>query len=164
MLTFDHTLLNHLNSFQVFEELLLDADWSLNAGNWMWLSASAFFHQYFRVYSPVAFGKKTDKNGDFIRKYIPVLKKMPAAYIYEPWEAPVSVQKQAGCVLGVDYPRRIIKHEVVSKTNIGRMKKAYDASKGVSSSSDAPSPAKSKSPVKRKKESGNAKITKFLKK
>jgi hypothetical protein len=33
---------------QVFEELLLDADWALNAGNWMWLSASAFFHQYFR--------------------------------------------------------------------------------------------------------------------
>jgi hypothetical protein len=34
---------------QVFEELLLDADWALNAGNWMWLSASAFFHQYFRL-------------------------------------------------------------------------------------------------------------------
>ncbi len=33
---------------EVFEELLLDADWALNAGNWMWLSASAFFHQYFR--------------------------------------------------------------------------------------------------------------------
>ena len=32
----------------VFEELLLDADWALNAGNWMWLSASAFFHQYYR--------------------------------------------------------------------------------------------------------------------
>lgn len=52
---------------QVFEELLLDADWSLNAGNWMWLSASAFFHQYFRVYSPIAFGKQTDKHGDYIR-------------------------------------------------------------------------------------------------
>ncbi|XP_076471621.1 cryptochrome-1-like [Babylonia areolata] len=52
---------------KVFEEYLLDADWSINAGNWMWLSASAFFHQYFRVYSPVAFGKKTDKNGDYIK-------------------------------------------------------------------------------------------------
>ncbi|XP_025115307.1 cryptochrome-1-like isoform X3 [Pomacea canaliculata] len=52
---------------KVFEELLLDADWYLNAGNWLWLSASAFFHQYFRVYSPVAFGKKTDKNGDYIK-------------------------------------------------------------------------------------------------
>lgn len=33
----------------------------------MWLSASAFFFQYFRVYSPVAFGKKTDKDGNYIR-------------------------------------------------------------------------------------------------
>jgi cryptochrome len=52
---------------KVFEELLLDADWALNAGNWMWLSASAFFHQYYRVYGPVSFGKKTDKHGDYIK-------------------------------------------------------------------------------------------------
>ena len=77
----------------MFEEYLLDQDWSLNAGNWMWLSASAFFHQYYRVYSPVAFGKKTDKNGDYIRKHLPTLKKFPAQYIYEPWKAPLSVQK-----------------------------------------------------------------------
>jgi len=36
------------DAFKVFEEWLLDADWSLNAANWQWLSASAFFHQYFR--------------------------------------------------------------------------------------------------------------------
>ena len=29
---------------KVFDEHLIDGDWSLNAGNWMWLSASAFFH------------------------------------------------------------------------------------------------------------------------
>lgn len=52
---------------KVFEKLLLDGDWALNAGNWQWLSASTFFHQFFRVYSPVAFGKKTDKNGDYIK-------------------------------------------------------------------------------------------------
>jgi cryptochrome len=34
--------------WKVFDEYLLDADWALNNGNWMWLSASAFFHQYFR--------------------------------------------------------------------------------------------------------------------
>ncbi|MBN3318031.1 CRY2 protein, partial [Atractosteus spatula] len=109
----------------VFEELLLDADWALNAGNWQWLSASAFFHQYYRVYSPIAFGKKTDKNGDYIRKYLPVLKKFPSAYIYEPWKAPRSVQEQAGCIVGKDYPRPIVDHDVVSKKNIQRMKLAY---------------------------------------
>ncbi|XP_029000458.1 cryptochrome circadian regulator 5 [Betta splendens] len=110
---------------KVFEYLLLDGDWALNAGNWQWLSASTFFHQYFRVYSPIAFGKKTDKNGDYIKKYLPLLKKFPAEFIYEPWKAPRSVQLAAGCIVGKDYPRPIVQHEVVSKANIGRMKAAY---------------------------------------
>uniref|UniRef100_A0A3B1IHH9 Cryptochrome circadian regulator 5 n=1 Tax=Astyanax mexicanus TaxID=7994 RepID=A0A3B1IHH9_ASTMX len=110
---------------KVFEELLLDADWALNAGNWQWLSASAFFHQYFRVYSPIAFGKKTDKNGDYIKKYLPILKKFPAQYIYEPWKAPKSIQEQAGCIVGKDYPRPIVDHDTISKKNIQRMKAAY---------------------------------------
>ncbi|KAK5604910.1 Cryptochrome-1 [Crenichthys baileyi] len=110
---------------KVFEKLLLDGDWALNAGNWQWLSASAFFHQFFRVYSPIAFGKKTDKTGDYIKKYLPVLKKFPPDYIYEPWKAPRSVQQAAGCIVGKDYPHPIVLHEQVSKKNIQRMKEAY---------------------------------------
>jgi len=52
---------------QVFEELLLDADYSINAGNWMWLSASAFFHHYTRIFCPVRFGRRTDPEGQYIR-------------------------------------------------------------------------------------------------
>lgn len=109
----------------VFDELLLDADWSLNNGNWLWLSSSAFYHQYYRVYSPIAFPKKTDKSGQFVRKYLPILKKFPDKYIYEPWNAPLSVQKQCGCIIGKDYPSPIVDHAVVSKRNIEKMKKAY---------------------------------------
>lgn len=59
---------------KVFEELLLDADWSVNAGMWMWLSSSSFFQQFFHCYCPVRFGRKADPNGDYIRRYLPVLK------------------------------------------------------------------------------------------
>lgn len=52
---------------QVFEELLLDADWSMNAGSWMWLSCSAFFQQFFHCYCPVGFGRRIDPSGDYIR-------------------------------------------------------------------------------------------------
>ncbi|XP_072109416.1 cryptochrome-1 [Mobula birostris] len=52
---------------KVFEELLLDADWSVNAGSWMWLSCSSFFQQFFHCYCPVGFGRRTDPNGDYVR-------------------------------------------------------------------------------------------------
>ena len=116
---------------KVFEELLLDQDWALNAGNWMWLSASAFFHQYFRVYSPVAFGKKTDPTGSYIRKYVPELAKYPAGSIYEPWKVSLSEQRKYRCVLGTDYPHRIVDHDVVHKENIKRMTAAYKVNREV---------------------------------
>jgi len=113
----------------VFDRDLIDADWSINNGNWMWLSASAFFSQYFRVYGPVSFPKKYDKNGDFVRHFLPVLKDMPAKYIYEPWTAPMEVQRAAKCIIGKDYPEPIVDHGTIHKENIARMKKAYDADK-----------------------------------
>lgn len=113
----------------VFDKYLIDADWSLNAANWQWLSASTFFSQYFRVYSPISFGKQYDKDGAFIRHYLPVLKDFPSKYIYEPWTAPLSVQQKAGCIIGKDYPRPIVDHATISKENMGRMKAAYDAAK-----------------------------------
>ena len=58
---------------KVFDHQLLDADWSLNTCNWLWLSASAFYHTFFRCYSPVAFPKKYDKSGAYVRRYLPVL-------------------------------------------------------------------------------------------
>jgi len=109
----------------IFSEYLLDGDYALNASNWMWLSASAYFTAYFRVYSPVSFGKKTDKNGDFIKKYIPKLRLYPKKYIYEPWTAPKELQKQWGCVIGVDYPMPMVDHKEVSKANMAKMKIAY---------------------------------------
>uniref|UniRef100_A0A1A9WM15 Photolyase/cryptochrome alpha/beta domain-containing protein n=1 Tax=Glossina brevipalpis TaxID=37001 RepID=A0A1A9WM15_9MUSC len=116
---------------KVFEELLLDQDWALNAGNWLWLSASAFFHKYFHVYSPVAFGKKTDRSGSYIRKYVPELLKYPDDKIYEPWKASLADQRKYGCVLGTHYPDRIVKHELAHKENIKRMTAAYKVNREV---------------------------------
>lgn len=113
----------------IFEKYLLDADWAINNGNWMWLSASAFFSQYFRVYSPISFGKQYDKDGNYIRKYIPVLATMPSKYIYEPWTAPENVQKAAKCIIGIDYPKPIVDHATTHKENMAKMKQAYELNK-----------------------------------
>lgn len=69
---------------KVFDRLLIDADWSINNANWMWLSASAFFTQYFRVYSPVAFGKQYDPQGVYIKRFVPELKVTGTFLVHKP--------------------------------------------------------------------------------
>ncbi|XP_071857902.1 (6-4)-photolyase [Bombus fervidus] len=110
---------------KVFDELLLDADWSVNAGMWMWLSCSSFFQQFFHCYCPVRFGRKADPNGDYIRRYLPILKNFPTRYIHEPWNAPLSVQRAAKCIIGKDYSLPMVNHSKSSRINIERMKQVY---------------------------------------
>ena len=112
-----------------FEGELLDADYALNSFNWMWLSCSGFFYMYFRCYSPVAFQKKNDPNGNYIRKWVPELANLPAKNIYEPWKANISILNTAGVKLGKTYPRPIVDHAIVSKENMSKMSLAYDMHK-----------------------------------
>ncbi|XP_076946014.1 (6-4)DNA photolyase-like [Bidens hawaiensis] len=113
----------------VFERLLVDSDWSINNGNWLWLSCSSFLYQYHRIYSPISFGKKYDPTGAYIRHFLPVLKDMPKEYIYEPWTAPLSIQTKAKCIIGKDYPKPIISHENASKECKRKMAAAYELNK-----------------------------------
>jgi cryptochrome len=81
------------------------------------------------VYSPIAFGKKMDPTGVFIRKYLPVLAKVPDQYIYEPWLMPESVQKKLACIIGKDYPKPIIEHETAKRACLDRISQAYQLAK-----------------------------------
>lgn len=84
---------------EVFEEWLIDHEAACNIGNWQWLSCTAFFSQFYRCYSPVAFPAKYDKTGAIVRKYCPELKNFGDKYIYEPWKAPIADQKRWGCLI-----------------------------------------------------------------
>ena len=117
----------------VFEKNLIDHDWSINNFQWHWLSCSAFFYQYFRCYGPTTFFKQYDPTGEYIRKHVPLLAQFPDEYIYNPWEAPKSVQEAAGCIIGKDYPKPIVDHKIASKDNMMKMKLAYDQDKLVKS-------------------------------
>eukprot|EP00039_Didymoeca_costata_P010237 m.137309 g.137309 ORF g.137309 m.137309 type:complete len:564 (+) comp14750_c0_seq5:173-1864(+) len=132
----------------VFDRDLVDADWALNNGNWMWLSCSCFFYQYFRVYGPHSFAKKYDKEGNYVKHFLPVLKKMPAKYIYEPWTAPLEIQRKAGCIIGKDYPNPIVEHASASKACIEKIAHAYNAHKAATG-------GESKATKKSKKEKGS---------
>jgi len=109
-----------------FERLLVDFDWSINATNWLWLSGLFFFFTFHRVYDPVAFGKKHDRGGTFVRLWVPELRDLPDRFVFQPWAAPVEVQQRAGCIVGRDYPAPVFTDfGARSKDQLGAVERAY---------------------------------------
>jgi deoxyribodipyrimidine photo-lyase len=94
-----------------FMEKLIDGDPASNNGGWQWVAGTGTdAAPYFRIFNPVLQGKKFDPQGSYIRRWIPELQEYPDEYIHEPWLAPISIQRNAHCVVGVDYPHPIIDH------------------------------------------------------
>jgi len=139
---------------EVFDYYLLDADWALNNGNWMWLSASAFYHQFARVYSPISFQQKNDPEGKYIKHFLPQLKKVPKKFIYSPWTMSKAEQKLYGVIIGKDYPAPIVDHKEAKQYNMDLMAKAYkearEAKASSASSSSSSSSKRKRAPVKAK--------------
>ncbi|GLD96102.1 hypothetical protein PINS_up004780 [Pythium insidiosum] len=119
-----------------FQEKLIDLDWPINIGNWLWVSSSCFFHDYHLIHSPSLFIQSWDPQGRFIRKYIPELRKMPARYIFEPWKAPLSVQRSAGCLIGKDYPFPIVDHAAAVKRCVQWLDEVHEKAHAAVSSHD----------------------------
>lgn len=125
---------------------LVDCDWAVNSGNWLWVSSSAFekvLDSSFCIDS-VSFGQRLEPSGDYIRRFVPELAAFPFQYIHEPWKAPLEDQIAANCIIGSyrrsfianklrnsksslncwigrDYPERMVIHEEVSVINKQRM-------------------------------------------
>lgn len=121
---------------EVFEEWLIDHEAACNIGNWQWLSCTAFYSQFYRCYSPIAFPQKWDKSGAIVRKFCPELKDFGDKYIYEPWKAPVADQKKWGCLIKGDgseseadgkkmYPKPMFDFAERREICIQGIKKAY---------------------------------------
>jgi deoxyribodipyrimidine photo-lyase len=64
-----------------------------------------------RIYNPVKQGLDHDPDGAFIRRWVPELAGLDAASIHEPWKCPELLQREAGCVVGRDYPLPIVDHQ-----------------------------------------------------
>jgi len=105
---------------QIFEEFLIDADYALNAGNFMWATGSAFTDSAIstRTLDPIKTGRFWDPQGQFIRTYLPELRNMPLQYLFSPWLAPPDIQEIANCRIGTDYPSPILNHKEARVENI----------------------------------------------
>ncbi len=95
-----------------FAEKLNDFDLASNNGGWQWASSSGCDAQpYFRIFNPVSQSEKFDAAGKFIRRYLPVLEKLPTHALHSPWLAKPLELAAAGVELGKNYPRPIVQHD-----------------------------------------------------
>ena len=93
-------------------DTLLEADPASNAASWQWVAGSgADASPYFRIFNPFSQGEKFDPEGDYVRKYVPELAKMPKKYIHRPWDAPDNILDYAEVKLGQTYPKPIVEHK-----------------------------------------------------
>lgn len=89
-----------------FMQQLLDGDVAANNGGWQWSAGTGTdAAPYFRIFNPVLQGQKFDPNGEYIRRWVPELRLLPAPLVHQPWTFPAELAR-----LGVNYPDPIVDH------------------------------------------------------
>lgn len=61
-----------------------------------------------RIYSPTRQAREQDPHGQFIRRWVPELARVPLPLLAEPWRMDLLQQREAGCRIGGDYPAPIV--------------------------------------------------------
>ncbi len=94
-----------------FWDTLVDADLASNTQGWQWTAGcGADAAPYFRVFNPITQGEKFDPEGEYVRQWVPELKRLPDKYLHKPWEAPENLLAACGVELGDSYPEPIVGH------------------------------------------------------
>lgn len=121
-----HLLIHWIEGAKWFWDTLVDANLANNTMGWQWSAGSGADAQpFFRIFNPISQSKKFDPDGDYIKCWIPELKKVPAGKIHEPWLLSSTEQQKASVKLGASYPMPVVEHKEARE-------RALDAYKAVS--------------------------------
>ena len=95
-----------------FWDCLFDADLANNSASWQWVAGcGADAAPYFRIFNPILQGEKFDKEGLYVKKWVPELDKVPSKFVHKPWEMELKYQQAIKTIIGKDYPQPIVIHE-----------------------------------------------------
>lgn len=87
---------------EFFAQHLMDYELASNNGGWQWSASTGTDAQpYFRVFNPYLQAEKFDPEGEYIRRYLPLLKDVPGKHIYAPHQS---------LYCPPDYPRPMVDH------------------------------------------------------
>jgi deoxyribodipyrimidine photo-lyase len=86
-----------------FLQHLVDGDLASNNHGWQWVAGTGTdASPYYRVFNPTRQGQQFDPDGEYVRRWVPELRDVPARFVHEPWLAPGG--------LPAGYPRPIVEH------------------------------------------------------
>ena len=114
-----HLLINWKEGEKYFRNCLFDYSPANNVAGWQWVAGSgADAAPYFRIFNPILQGEKFDKEGEYVKKWVPELKDLPKKFIHKPWEFTEGKFK-----LGKDYPSPIVNHGAARAKALSAFKK-----------------------------------------
>jgi deoxyribodipyrimidine photo-lyase len=93
---------------QWFESLLIDYDVCSNYGNWNYTAGVGNDARGFRFFNILKQSKDYDRQGNYVKHWLPELAKVPADKIHEPWKLSRDRQKRFNVQIGVDYPHPVV--------------------------------------------------------
>lgn len=82
------------HGYRHFGDLLADGDVANNAGNWQWVAGTGNNPRPGRVLNPQRQAARFDRDGDYVRRYVPELASLSAPYIHAPWKLPGAHRRQ----------------------------------------------------------------------
>tara|TARA_B110000211_G_scaffold120548_1_gene139332 strand:+ start:95 stop:1498 length:1404 start_codon:yes stop_codon:yes gene_type:complete len=115
-----HLLINWKEGEKYFRNCLLDFNEASNVAGWQWVAGcGADAAPYFRIFNPILQGEKFDKEGEYVKKWVPELKNISKKFIHKPWE----LKDEKNFKLGKNYPFPLVKHEVARAKALNAFKK-----------------------------------------
>ncbi len=91
-----------------FESMLVDYDVCSNWGNWNYTAGVGNDARGFRFFNISKQSLDYDREGHYVRHWLPELAGIPAPKIHEPWKLLPVEQERFGVKLGVDYPQPVV--------------------------------------------------------
>ncbi len=116
-----HLLINWKEGEKYFRNCLLDFNEANNISGWQWVAGSgADAAPYFRIFNPILQGEKFDKDGLYVKKWVPELVNVPKKFIHKPWEIK---EEKDFAFIKKEYPDPIVVHEIARSKALSAFKK-----------------------------------------
>jgi deoxyribodipyrimidine photo-lyase len=91
-----------------FESRLIDYDVCSNWGNWNYSAGVGNDARGFRFFNIMKQSLDYDREGKYVKHWLPELAQVPATKVHEPWQLLPIEQERFGVRIGVDYPQPVV--------------------------------------------------------